>query len=63
MWNVAARLQGEAKPGQLVVTEALAQLALEKALIEPACVVERYKARLKGVEAPLGVARLQVVAH
>ena len=58
--NVAARLQGEAKSGELVVEEALANRAIERKALPEAFVVERYDARLKGVTAPVRVARIRV---
>jgi class 3 adenylate cyclase len=58
--NVAARLQGEARSGELVVEEALADRALERNMLPEGFVVERYDARLKGVAAPIRVARIRL---
>ncbi|APR84300.1 Adenylate cyclase [Minicystis rosea] len=58
--NVAARLQGEAKSGELVVEEALADQAILAKAIPAAFVVERYDARPKGVPEPIRVARIRV---
>jgi class 3 adenylate cyclase len=58
--NIAARLQGEAKSGEIVVEEALADRAVERKVIPEAFVVERYDARLKGVAAPMKVARIRI---
>jgi class 3 adenylate cyclase len=60
--NLAARLQGEARSGELVVEESLADRAIEARAIPAAFVVERYLARLKGVAEPLRLARLRVAA-
>jgi hypothetical protein len=54
--NVAARLQGEARSGELVVEDALAARALELKKF----VVERYDATLKGVEKAVRVARIRI---
>ncbi|MDX2011767.1 MAG: adenylate/guanylate cyclase domain-containing protein [Myxococcaceae bacterium] len=61
--NVAARLQGEAKAGQLVVAESVANEAVANGLVAAAQITERYPARLKGVEAPMPVVRVQVCAR
>jgi class 3 adenylate cyclase len=58
--NVAARLQGEAKSGELVVEAALADQALAVKAIPDAFVVARYEARLKGVPEPIRLARIRV---
>ncbi|MER2566480.1 MAG: DUF5939 domain-containing protein [Myxococcaceae bacterium] len=59
--NVAARLQNEARPGEIVVPANVAEQAIAQGLIEAHAVSERYAARLKGVEAPLEVARVRPV--
>jgi class 3 adenylate cyclase len=58
--NVAARLQGEAKSGELVVEEAIATRAAEMKMIPEAFIVERYDAKLKGVGQPVPVARIRL---
>jgi class 3 adenylate cyclase len=58
--NVAARLQGEAKSGELVVEESLAARAVELSIVPEAFVAERYDAKLKGVPAPVRVARIRL---
>jgi adenylate cyclase len=58
--NIAARLQGEAQAGQLVVAADVAEEAVSRGLLAAEQICERYPARLKGVEAPMPVARVQV---
>ena len=58
--NVAARLQGEAKSGELVVVEELAERAIAAKKLDPRLVVERYDAKLKGVDHPIRVARIRL---
>ena len=58
--NVAARVQGEAGAGELVVAEPLAQRALARGLVENTRVGERYVARLKGVVEPITLCRLRI---
>jgi adenylate cyclase len=58
--NVAARLQGEAKSGELVVEEALADRAVAQKMLPEGFVVERYDAKLKGVGEPVRVARIRL---
>ncbi len=60
--NIAARLQGEAHAGELVVEESLADRAVELKMLPEAFVVERYDAALKGVGAPLRAARIRLPA-
>lgn len=57
--NIAARLQGEAKSGELVVEEELCDRALALRAIPERYVVERWDARLKGVSQPIRVARIR----
>lgn len=59
--NVAARLQGEARSGELVASAAVVDEALAAGRLEPAEVVERYAARPKGVAEPVPVVRLRAV--
>lgn len=58
--NIAARLQGEATSGELVVTADLAARAIAARAIPEAFVKERYEARLKGVKDPIAAVRIQV---
>ncbi len=58
--NLAARLQGEAKSGELVVVEALADRAIEQRVLPAEFVVERYDARLKGVDGAVRVGRIRL---
>jgi adenylate cyclase len=58
--NLAARLQGEAKSGELVVTAELAARGIAKQVLPEAFVRERYAAKLKGVVGPVDVARIRV---
>lgn len=58
--NIAARLQGEARSGELIVEEALADRAIEKRMLPEGFVGERYDAKLKGVDAPLRAARIRL---
>ncbi|EYF01157.1 adenylate/guanylate cyclase domain-containing protein [Chondromyces apiculatus] len=57
--NIAARLQGQAGSGQLVVEAALADRAVLTGALSADWIVERATASLKGVDHPLEVARLQ----
>ena len=57
--NVAARLQAEAGPGDLVVPEALAEAASAAGWLAGARVSERFEAKLKGLAAPVRVARVR----
>ena len=60
--NVAARMQGEAKSGELVVEAALADRAIAAGRLDPRLVVERYEARPKGVPTPIAAARIRVTS-
>jgi len=60
--NVAARLQGEAHPDELVVGEELAELGLRSGCLSPEQVGEHYTAHLKGVEPPMPVVRIRGLA-
>jgi len=57
--NVAARLQAEAGPGELVVPDALAEAASAAGWLAGARVTARFDATLKGVGTPLRVARVR----
>lgn len=56
--NIAARLQSEARSGEIVVEASLANHAIECGRLDPALVKERYAATLKGVSHPVEVARI-----
>ncbi len=58
--NMAARLQGEAASGELVIEGELADRAIRQGRLEPELVRERYRAKLKGIEEPVEVARIRV---
>lgn len=60
--NVAARLQGEAGPGELVMVAQTAEAAIAAGLVDAAALGERYQANLKGVDAPVEVVRVRPVA-
>lgn len=56
--NVAARLQGAAKSGELIIEDSLLARAETAGAIAPARVLERFDAALKGVDGIVPVARL-----
>ena len=58
--NIAARLQGEARSGELVVEASLCDRAIDLKALPAAFVVERWEARLKGVALPIALARIRV---
>jgi class 3 adenylate cyclase len=58
--NVAARLQGAAGPGELVVPAHLGDLARESGWLEDGLEVVRFDAQLKGLSAPLTAERIAV---
>ena len=60
--NVAARLQGEAKAGELVMPAAIAEQAASRGLFDATRITQRYAASLKGVDGLLEVARV-CLAH
>jgi class 3 adenylate cyclase len=59
--NVAARLQGQAESGELVVPEATAREALGRGLLDPKAMRGQEQVQLKGVEGGMTIARLRVV--
>jgi len=59
--NVAARLQGAAKPHEIVVRADLAQRAEEDGLLGDASVTERFEAELKGVDDAPKLARVAFI--
>lgn len=58
--NVAARLQAEAKAGEVVAPSAAIEEAVGAGLFDRARVGERYAAKLKGVAQAIEVTRVQV---
>ncbi|MCA9670034.1 MAG: hypothetical protein KC503_30775 [Myxococcales bacterium] len=58
--NVAARLQGKAKSGEVIVTRELAERAEQRGWLEGARIVETFAAELKGVDGTLEAARVAV---
>jgi adenylate cyclase len=58
--NVAARLQGAAGPGQIVMPDALASEALKAGWLGEFTVHEKFDATLKGLATPLRAARIVV---
>jgi adenylate cyclase len=60
--NVAARLQAEAGPGDLVVTDALAEAASAAGWLSGARIGERFDASLKGLGGPVRLARIRAAA-
>ncbi len=58
--NLAARLQGAAKGGEIVVCEELADEALERGWLEGVEVGDRFDAQLKGLDHPVRAARIHV---
>jgi class 3 adenylate cyclase len=59
--NVAARLQGQAESGELVVPEATAREALGRGLLDARAMRGQEQVQLKGVEGGMTIARLRVV--
>lgn len=60
--NVAARLQAQARSGEVVIEESFADEAIARGALNPEAVIERYGATLKGVEHPIRVARVVALA-
>jgi len=58
--NVAARLQGAAGAGELVLTAALAGTARQTGWLDPELEAERFEASLKGLAAPLAAERVRI---
>ena len=56
--NIAARLQGQAESGELVLDAELAERALERGVVRADQIKERYEARLKGVDGGLHAVRI-----
>jgi adenylate cyclase len=56
--NVAARLQGAARSGELILARDLLDRAEAEGALGPACVSERFEATLKGVEGTVAVGRV-----
>lgn len=61
--NIAARLQGEAGPGELILTRELGELAIERGVLPSALVIERYQGRLKGVAEPVAMFRIATASQ
>jgi class 3 adenylate cyclase len=58
--NLAARLQGAARAGEVVLVEGVADEAQQHGWLGAHEPGERFDAVLKGVDAPVRVARIQV---
>lgn len=58
--NIAARLQAEARSGEIVVEAALADHAIRAGVLHEKLVIERYAAALKGIERPFELARISM---
>jgi adenylate cyclase len=58
--NTAARLQGAAGAGEVILVESVAEEAHQSGWLGQHGVGERFEASLKGLEAPLRVARIHV---
>jgi adenylate cyclase len=56
--NIAARLQGQAGAGELVVEAELADLAVRAGRMPASAIRERFRATLKGVTEPLDLVRV-----
>jgi class 3 adenylate cyclase len=56
--NIAARVQAQADSGQLVVAASLADSAVASGILDGSMVLERFTARLKGIDAPIQLARI-----
>jgi class 3 adenylate cyclase len=56
--NIAARVQAQADSGQLVIPVSLADTALARGILDGGMVLERFTARLKGIDAPIQLVRL-----
>jgi class 3 adenylate cyclase len=59
--NIAARLQGQAESGELVISGELADEALARGLVDHGAVRGRQEVQLKGVDGGVTVVRLAVV--
>jgi len=58
--NIAARLQAQARSGELVLEASLADTALQAGVITAGEITERYQATLKGVDGQLSATRIQL---
>jgi adenylate cyclase len=58
--NIAARLQGQAESGELVVEQSLLERALGSQIVDESALVERYVAKLKGVDQKIDAVRLRL---
>lgn len=61
--NVAARLQGEARPGELVLMESLAQEAMGQRILVDHAVTPPESVTLKGVEGEVRIVRVTLVTR
>ncbi|HWE24310.1 MAG TPA: adenylate/guanylate cyclase domain-containing protein, partial [Myxococcales bacterium] len=57
--NIAARLQGEARAGELVLAKDLTEAATAGGWLGDAVVTDRCAAMLKGFDAPVSIARIR----
>lgn len=58
--NIAARLQGQARSGELVIDDALAERAIAAGVLPEGRVRDRYTATLKGVAEAVPVTRIRL---
>ena len=58
--NIAARLQAEARSGELILEASFADQAIAAGVLPASLVRERYAARLKGVEHAIEAARIRL---
>ena len=58
--NTAARLQGAAAGGEVVLLDELAEEALAAGWLGPHRLGERFEASLKGIDAPVRLVRIPV---
>ena len=58
--NIAARLQGQAESGELVVDESLGQRSVDRGIVEARMVGERWSPKLKGVHEDVRAMRIRV---
>jgi class 3 adenylate cyclase len=58
--NTAARLQGAAGPGEIILVESVADEAHQAGWLGQHAPGERFEASLKGLDAPMRVARIHV---
>ncbi len=61
--NIAARLQGQAKAGDLILPEELANAIAASSWLTDTGATERYDAALKGIDGPIHVVRFRAINH